>query len=40
MTRASSAASRDLLAPVDGWLTEGFGTPVLQAAMALLDELS
>jgi predicted ATPase len=34
------AAARDLLAPVYGWFTEGFGTPVLQEAKALLDELS
>jgi tetratricopeptide (TPR) repeat protein len=32
--------ARDLLAPVYGWFTEGFGTPVLQEAKALLDELS
>jgi tetratricopeptide (TPR) repeat protein len=29
-----------LLAPVYGWFTEGFGTPVLREAKALLDELS
>ena len=29
-----------LLAPVYGWFTEGFGTPVLQEAKSLLDELS
>jgi predicted ATPase len=29
--------ARDLLAPVYGWFTEGFGTPVLQEAKALLD---
>jgi predicted ATPase len=34
------AAARDLLAPVYGWFTEGFGTPVLQDAKALLDELA
>ena len=34
------AEARDLLAPVYGWFTEGFGTPVLQEAKALLDELS
>ena len=34
------AAARDLLAPVYGWFTEGFGTPVLLEAKALLDELS
>ena len=32
--------ARDLLAPVYGWFTEGFGTPVLQEAKALLDTLS
>ena len=31
--------ARDLLAPVYGWFTEGFGTPVLQEANALLEEL-
>jgi predicted ATPase len=29
-----------LLAPVYGWFTEGFGTPVLQEAKALLAELA
>jgi predicted ATPase len=33
-------AALDLLAPVYTWFTEGFGTPVLQEAKALLDELS
>ena len=32
--------ARELLAPVYSWFTEGFGTPVLQDAKALLDELS
>jgi predicted ATPase len=32
-------AARDLLAPTYGWFTEGFDTPVLQEAKALLDEL-
>ena len=32
--------ARDALAPVYGWFTEGFGTPVLREAKALLDELS
>ena len=32
--------ARDLLAPVYGWFTEGFDTPDLQAAKALLDELA
>jgi hypothetical protein len=29
-----------LLAPIYGWFTQGFGTPVLQEAKALLDELA
>jgi predicted ATPase len=32
--------ARELLAPVYGWFTEGFDTPVLQDAKALLDELA
>jgi class 3 adenylate cyclase/tetratricopeptide (TPR) repeat protein len=32
--------AHDQLAPVYGWFTEGFGTPVLQDAKALLDELA
>jgi class 3 adenylate cyclase/predicted ATPase len=32
--------AHDLLAPVSGWFTEGFGTPVLQEAKALLEELA
>jgi hypothetical protein len=31
--------ARDLLAPIYGWFTEGFDTPMLQEAKALLDEL-
>jgi predicted ATPase len=31
--------ARDLLAPVYGWFTEGFDTPDLKGAKALLDEL-
>ncbi len=34
------AEARDLLAPVYGWFTEGFGTPDLKEARALLDELT
>jgi predicted ATPase len=34
------AEARGLLAPVYGWFTEGFGTPDLKEAKALLDELS
>jgi class 3 adenylate cyclase/predicted ATPase len=33
------AEARDLLAPVYGWFTEGFGTPDLKEARSLLDEL-
>jgi class 3 adenylate cyclase/predicted ATPase len=32
--------ARDLLAPIYGWFTEGFDTPVLQEAKALLDQLA
>jgi predicted ATPase len=32
--------ARDLLAPIYGWFTEGFDTPDLKAAKALLDELA
>jgi predicted ATPase len=32
--------ARDLLAPIYGWFTEGFNTPDLQEAKALLDELA
>jgi predicted ATPase len=31
--------AHDLLAPVYGWFTEGFGTPDLKDAKALLNEL-
>jgi predicted ATPase len=31
--------ARDVLAPVYGWFTEGFNTPVLQEAKELLGEL-
>jgi predicted ATPase len=31
--------ARDLLAPVYGWFTEGFDTPDLKEARALLDQL-
>jgi predicted ATPase/class 3 adenylate cyclase len=34
------AEAHDLLSPVYGWFTEGFDTPVLKEAKALLDELS
>jgi predicted ATPase len=32
--------AHDLLAPVYGWFTEGFGTEDLKEAKALLDELA
>jgi predicted ATPase len=34
------AEARDLLAPVYGWFTEGFDTPDLKNAKALLDEIA
>ena len=34
------ADARDLLGPVYGWFTEGFATPDLKEAKALLDELT
>ena len=34
------AASRELLAPVYGWFTEGFDTLDLKEAKALLNELA
>jgi class 3 adenylate cyclase/predicted ATPase len=37
--RGRRPEGRDLLAPVYGWFTEGFGTPDLKDAKALLDEL-
>jgi predicted ATPase len=32
--------ARELLAPVYGWFTEGFDTPDLKQAKALLNELA
>jgi predicted ATPase len=37
--QGQTAAARALLAPVYGRFTEGFATPELQAARALLDRL-
>ena len=34
------AEARNLLAPIYGWFTEGFDTPVLRDANALLDQLT
>jgi len=31
---------RNLLAPIYGWFTEGFDTPVMKEAKALLDQLT
>ncbi|HSF28856.1 MAG TPA: hypothetical protein VLK82_00065 [Candidatus Tectomicrobia bacterium] len=38
--RCQWAKSRELLAPIYGWFTEGFDTADLQEAKALLEELS
>jgi hypothetical protein len=38
--QGKTAAARQRLAEVYGWFTEGFATPDLQAAQALLAELS
>ena len=38
--RGERAEARDLLAPVYGWFAEGFGTPDLEQAKALLEELA
>jgi predicted ATPase len=35
-----NAEARALLAPTCGWFTEGFGTPDLQNAKALLEVLN
>ncbi len=37
--RGRRAEARDLLAPIHGWFTEGFDTPDLIEAKALLDQL-
>jgi len=34
------AKARDVLAPIYGWITEGFDTADLKAAKALRDELA
>lgn len=38
--RDGTEEARETLAPVYGWFTEGFDTPDLKDAKALLDELS
>ena len=37
--RGRRSAARDLLAPIYSWFTEGFASPDLKEAKALLDEL-
>jgi predicted ATPase len=39
-SRGKREEGRDLLAPIYGWFTEGLGTPDLQDAKALLDQLA
>ena len=38
--QGKQAEARDLLSPIYGWFTEGFGTADLKDAKALLDELA
>jgi class 3 adenylate cyclase len=38
--RLQADLAHDMLAPVHGWFTEGFDTPILKEAKALLDELA
>ena len=38
--QGKSEAARTLLAPIYAWFTEGFDTPDLQEARALLEDLS
>ena len=39
-TRRASVEAQTLLAEIYGWFTEGFDTPALSEAKALLDELN
>jgi predicted ATPase len=39
-SQGKTPEARDLLAPMYSWFTEGFDTPDLKDAKALLDELS
>ncbi len=39
-TQGRNPEAHDLLAPLYGWFTEGFDTPDLKDAKALLDELA
>jgi predicted ATPase len=38
LQQGQRAETRELLAPIYGWFTEGFDTVDLQEAQALLDE--
>jgi len=38
-SQGKRAAARQMLAKIYGWFTEGFDTPDLKDAKALLDEL-
>jgi predicted ATPase len=38
--RGKRREARDLLAPIYGWFTEGFDTPDLKEAKALLEQLT
>ena len=38
--QGNSEDAREMLAPVYGWFTEGFDTPDLREAKALLDDLT
>jgi predicted ATPase len=38
--QGNGTKARDLLAPVYNWFTEGFDTPVLEEAKALLEQLA
>jgi predicted ATPase len=40
LDRGKRQEARDLLALVSGWFTEGFDTPDLKEAKALLDPIS
>jgi predicted ATPase len=40
LERGRSNAARELLAPIYSWFTEGFDTPDLMKAKALLDALN
>ena len=39
-TSSVRTEARELLAPIYGWFTEGFDTPDLKEAKALLEELA